>query len=390
MRIEEIRGGLVARLRERLPEIEQATITRVHAISDRAEAKDPVYLEGLRSAVGAAINYALEALGSNEDRPPPIPTVLLSQARLAARSGISLDVVLRRYFAGYTLLGDFLIEEAEGSTPVRDAALKRLLRTQAALFDRVIGVVSEEYGREAVRPGSFEERRADLVRRLLDGELLDAPELEYDFDANHLGLIANGQEGGEEIRRLAAAFDCRFLVVHPDDGTAWAWLSSRRAFDFSGLQDHLSAKRRHPLSLAMGEPGRGLVGWRFTHRQAQAALPIALRCAPMPVRYGEYALLAAALQDSLFGTSLRELYLDPLARERDGGVALRQTLRAYFAASRNGASAASMLAVSRQTVSKRLRTVEQRLGRSLVDCAAEIEVALGLEDFDHFGAFPTT
>jgi hypothetical protein len=39
--------------------------------------------------------------------------ILLVQARLAARSDVSLDIVLRRYFAGYSLLGDFLVGEAD-------------------------------------------------------------------------------------------------------------------------------------------------------------------------------------------------------------------------------------------------------------------------------------
>lgn len=48
--------------------------------------------------------------------------------------------------------------------------------------------------------------------------------------------------------------------------------------------------------------------------------------------------------------SLGQLYLEPLARERDGGQMARETLRAYFGAERNGASAAPVLGVSRQTV----------------------------------------
>jgi hypothetical protein len=35
--------------------------------------------------------------------------------RLAARKGVRLDTVLRRYLAGYTLFGDFLIEETEAA-----------------------------------------------------------------------------------------------------------------------------------------------------------------------------------------------------------------------------------------------------------------------------------
>jgi DNA-binding PucR family transcriptional regulator len=99
-----------------------------------------------------------------------------------------------------------------------------------------------------------------------------------------------------------------------------------------------------------------------------------------PVRYADVALLSSMVQDDLLSASLRELYLLPLDDERGGGVTLRETLRAYFAAGRNGASAAAALNVSRQTITNRLQTVEARVGRSLVDCATTIEVALRLDE----------
>jgi DNA-binding PucR family transcriptional regulator len=79
---------------------------------------------------------------------------------------------------------------------------------------------------------------------------------------------------------------------------------------------------------------------------------------------------------------LRSLYLEPLERERGGGEAARDALRAYFAADRNVSSAAAMLGVSRQAVAKRLRSVEERLGRSLASCGTELEAALRLEGAD--------
>jgi DNA-binding PucR family transcriptional regulator len=97
------------------------------------------------------------------------------------------------------------------------------------------------------------------------------------------------------------------------------------------------------------------------------------------VRYREVALLAAALRDDVLSSSLNEIYLAPLAQERDGGATLRQTLRAYFAAERNVSSAAARLEVSRKTVRSRLRAIEQRVGRSLDACAAEMEIALRLQ-----------
>jgi DNA-binding PucR family transcriptional regulator len=118
-------------------------------------------------------------------------------------------------------------------------------------------------------------------------------------------------------------------------------------------------------------------------------MPIALRSPQVLVRYADVALLASILQDDLLATSLQQLYLAPLGAERDGGQALRETLRAYFAAERNVSSAAAALAVSRQTVINRLRTIEQRFDRPLNKCAAEVEAALSLEDLGYPDSFYT-
>src|SRR5262249_23743954 len=105
-------------------------------------------------------------------------------------------------------------------------------------------------------------------------------------------------------------------------------------------------------------------------------------------RYADVALEASMLQDELLVTSLRELYLNPLADERDGGEALRQTLQAYIAAGRNLSSAAALLRVSRRTVANRLRAVEGKLGRVLSGAMAEIEAALRLRDLEAESADP--
>lgn len=82
----------------------------------------------------------------------------------------------------------------------------------------------------------------------------------------------------------------------------------------------------------------------------------------------------------MLATSLQNLYLEPLAEERDGGEVARETLRAYFAAQRNVSSAAAALGVNRHTVSNRLRAIEVRLGRSLTASGTEIEAALCLAE----------
>jgi DNA-binding PucR family transcriptional regulator len=141
------------------------------------------------------------------------------------------------------------------------------------------------------------------------------------------------------------------------------------------------------LTISVGEPGGGLSGWRLSHRQAAAALPIALRRAQPIVRYAEVGLIASAYQDEVLRASLRQLYLEPLERDRDHGAAARETLRAYFDANGNTTSAAAALGVTRQTVNNRLRAVEQRLGRCIGECASELSTALGLEELDQVPVF---
>jgi len=375
------RAELAERLRARREEIEQAVMTRVYAIADPTSAADPTYVESLRLAVSTALDYGFACIEKGEERAPPLPTVLLGEARLAARNGVSLDTVLRRYFAGYALLGDFLVESARKGGLFDGTQLTPVLRAQAALFDRLLAAIGEEHARELQsRIESSEQRRAERVERLLAGELLDTSGFAYDFDSCHIGAIAVGPGAPEALRSLAATLDCRLLLIRRGHETAWAWFGARRLVDFDRIADLIARNWPEQISLAVGEPAPELEGWRHTHRQAGAALPIALRGSRSVVRYGEVALLASMLQDDLLVTSLREMYLAPLKRERDGGASLRETLHAYFEAERNISSAAAALGVSRQTVNRHLQAIERRLGRPLGDCALEVEATLRLEE----------
>jgi hypothetical protein len=367
----------------RRTEIEEALLNRVYAIQQPTDVPNPAYADGLRAAVLAGLDYLLAGIEADDSRPGPVPAELLAQARLAAQEGVSLDTVLRRYLLCHTLLGDFLIQEAEGVELMDHAALQQLLRLQAALVDGLIAAVANEYARAGrAAPRTTEQRRVGVVKQLLAGDLVDPVELEYDLDLCHLGLVGAGPGAEEAVRRVTGAMDCCRLLVCPEGGLVWAWIGSGRAIEVGELLGAALSVLPRGIGLAVGEPMHGLVGWRLTHRQAEMALPIAVK-GPQPiVRYSVVALLASALRDEILGNSLRDAYLIPLAEGRDGGDALRQTLRAYFLAGRNASSAAAALRISRQTVNERLRKVEDRLGRSIDGCAPELETALRLREFD--------
>lgn len=375
---------LDTQLHARRAELEQAILARIYGIGDTSGVADQQYVAGFQDAVSAAVDYGIAAIQVGQDwRSPPVPSQLLVQARLAARNGVSLDTVLRRYCGGNTHFSDVLIEEAAGARVSR-SELKRLLRAQATSFDRLIAAVSEEYSREAqAHPRTGEQRRALLVERLLAGELLDVAELAYDVDSWHLGFVAAGQEASCAIRELAATLDRALLLVDRGEDFAWGWLGGQRPYEPSERERLLTAPLPPQASVAIGEPAHGLSGWRLTHRQAAAVLPIAVRGEEKVAQYAEAPLLASIMQDDLLATSLRRLYLEPLRKERDGGGVAKSTLRAYFAAARNASSAAAALGVNRRTVSSRLATIEDRFGRPLDSASAEIETALRLDELEH-------
>jgi hypothetical protein len=379
--MDEIRAELVARLRARSTEIEDAIYDRVRKLSERSEIEDPEYRAGLRATVAESVDYALLGIENGEDWTGSIPSAAAAQARRAARSGVRLDTVLRRYAAGDRLVGEFIMDEA---AQFPNEMMREVLRSQGPHVDRLMASVAGEYMKELeLMRRSPTQRVAERVKRLLAGDApLDAAGLDYEFDAWHLGLIVTGARPAVAARTLSAGLNRQPLVVPRGDQTAWAWLGGRQRLAVIEVERYLAAGVLGDVSLAVGEPRYGLDGWRLTHHEAKAAQQVMLHRAQPLTQASDVILLAAVLRDDLLAKSLRETYLAPLDEHGDSGAVLRQTLRAYFDAGFNAATAAAALQVDRHTVQRRLRKVEEALGRLLQSCHAEIEVALVLEELD--------
>ena len=378
--LETVRAGLVARLRARLPEIEKAIFASLRAgLSGVAEAGDAEYVRGLRVTIVAALDYALMGIEKGEEWSGPIPSAAMVQARRAARNGVGLEAVLLRYTIGNRLLSEFVMEEVDHFP---NQALREVMSTQGALVERLMAAVSAEYKLELERAGrSLDQRRGERVQRLLAGGHVASGEFDYSFeDAWHLGMIAVGARVWEAVRSLGAGLDCDVLSISRGEKNMWIWLGGEDRLPITPIKPRLSAMVDMGVSLALGEPSWGVPGWRLTHRQAQAARLVALHRPRGITRYAEDMLLAAALQDETLATSLQEIYMAPLASQRDGGAVLRETLRGYFDVTGNAATAAVRLKVDRHTVERRLKTIEERLGRLLSTCQAELEVALRLHE----------
>lgn len=389
---------LVARLRARAAEIEQEIFTRVReAVPDPAGDCDAEYLAGLRATVAAGVEFVLR--GIEEVRDPAsvsAPAEAVLQARRAARIGLSVEQLIRRYMVGQALLWEYILQEADRTQLAGEGMeqLREIMHSQAALVDRLVTDVAREHAQERDRARhSPDGRLLERVRVLLaageqgaaaSGDGLGA-ELDYDLQGEHLGVIVKGDEAQQALRDLARRLDRRLLSVPCGPDTIWGWLGSRRP-DTAPPDLEQAVRAVRPIldvRFAIGEPARGLQGWRLTHQQAQAALIVALRWRRALTRYRDVALLSSALKDPPLARALLEIYVAPLKDARNGGgEVLCQTLRAYLAAQRNVSCTAAALAVDRKTVNSRLRAIEQRLGRPPSACTVELQVALQLDELE--------
>jgi hypothetical protein len=360
-------------------QIEEAILARALAVSPVDETSAAEYLAGLRGAAGAALDHGLAAVRWGAERTGPPPAAVLSQARLAARNRVGLEIVLRRYAAGYTVLGDFLLQVTLGRG-IETAEVYSLQRELTSLFDTLVSAVSSEYRKEVEALAKSSSRRfADLVTRLLGGELINTGMLGYELEGWHVGIVFSGLAAAAQLRKRTSRLG-RLLYVEVDGNSAWGWLGSDERLCPEMLESALRDIGSELVTVGIGEPAEATAGWRLSHRQAAAAHRIAQQRQQACVRYRDVALLVALSRDGDLVAFLRDTYLEPLASGRDEGAALRATLRAYFRCGRNLSSAAAALGIARQTVASRLAVVEERLGRS-VDCVStDLEALLGLEE----------
>lgn len=385
--LDEVRVRVVERLRPCRSEIELALYARIQKdVPDSIGDENPEYQASLRATIAAVLGYTLEAI-ERGSVVAPIPPAAAAQARRAARAGVSLGTIQRRYFAGHGELGDFVSRAVEELGLSNDGrALDHLRRTQETVLGHIAASIEQEYLHErelVARP--LERRRIETVQKLLAGEPVDPAELdELDYQLHaywHLGVIATGDTAKDVLVHLRTGLESRLLQVPCGDGAIAGWLGGQHELAICDLERLLSANGYADSCVVIGGPGRGLDGFRQTHREARDALVVALRKTERIVRYADSPLFAAAVQNDTLMRWLKD-FLAPLRSYKDGGIGLLQVLRALIDSECNRRAAATALDIDRHTVESRLRTAEELLGRALPTCLPELDIALRLEELD--------
>src|SRR5271167_4268059 len=96
-----VRTLVVRRLRARREGLVGEIFARVSGDAfSPVGAEDAEYVAGLRATVAVTVEYALDGIEHGEEWAGPIPPLASAQARRAARVGVPLDTVLRRYVLG--------------------------------------------------------------------------------------------------------------------------------------------------------------------------------------------------------------------------------------------------------------------------------------------------
>ncbi|MFF4427735.1 helix-turn-helix domain-containing protein [Streptomyces sp. NPDC001513] len=391
--IEEIREDLSRRL-----------AVAADRLADRTLTEDPAYaaLLGraeLRERIHHHLRQAVEGLVRSSRGLP----VELADARatgaLRAEQGLPLASLLRTYRRGGRLLWQTLTEAVAAHDRT---ALPRLLPGAPALWDvldQLTDALTESYHRtEAVRADREKERRAALLDVLLDGPAADGGPTAAEAAAR-LGLPERGRfavvvvgSGGEGLSAGPAAAKAGATaprVLWRIRGDGEIGLVELGHHPLESVRELLA-----PLGLRAGvspvvAAAAELAG---AHRLAALALRTAPESGgPRTALLDERLPAALVAGQAELAGRLRQVVLGPvLALPAEDRRTLLTTLGTWLACQGSTTYAAQRLYCHRNTVSNRLRRLEQLTGRSLTDPRHVVELALAHAAVVQHAAAPHT
>lgn len=348
-----------------------------------------------------------------------VPEETLEHARLYVRRGVDLSVLLRTYRVGHGVVWRLWIAALDDISPDPTVRLSLRDHTTDTLFrflDVVTGRIVEEYHAERERwSRSAAARRLAMVRELLDGQPVDpataSSVLRLELRGRHVAMVlwtTSGQDEGGGPQRLRRAAEelaserggQRPLLVPVGHRVLWAWLAapddappgpSRSSGAPRSVAPDEASSARPPertlrsdgVSVAIGEPGSGVAGFRHSHEEAQAARRVALLGGRPPgavVHWQRSGLLGLLAGDEELARRFAARELGALAADDDVSGRLRATLATYLREGAHVARTADRLGVHANTIGNRLRQAEVALGRPIDRRRQELQAALLLCD----------
>ncbi|MFJ6216591.1 PucR family transcriptional regulator [Streptomyces sp. NPDC092296] len=352
-------------------------------------------VEVLRRATEASTLDTLTALVAHDRNTLAQSAEPLQNVAYYVRRGIPLDEVVRNVHAGQEFLTQELLGCVEALVPEesRMRVVKDMTRVVIESWSLFARNVSMQYAEEYERwSKSRDGMTAQLVRRILDGVRVDpgeaARELGHGMEQSHVGLVlwlagvdadsARAFDFDAVAREIAAVSlsGGRPLVVRHGFSQADVWLGSPAA----GVADRLADHGAWPAALrvAVGLPGKGLSGFRTTHRDAKAAEHVARlsQTANAVTAYQDVRLVSLLAADAERAGAFARSVLGPLSARDARTAELRKTLAAHIDTNGSVALTSRVLHTHRNTVTYRLHQIDHLLGENRnnteLRCALEL------------------
>ncbi|MEV5778103.1 helix-turn-helix domain-containing protein [Streptomyces antimycoticus] len=363
----------------------------------------PAAVELLRRGNEATTLRALFTLVEGPAAAPPTDEAILEGIHEFVHRAVPLERVLHGVRIGHAATTEaFLRACAELVDP--EAAVDEVTAISRELFsyvddlsDTMIRAYLVEH---EVWSTSAAAARADMVRSLLsDATTTDVGEasrvLGYDLRRTHEAVVVwSDAPNGSSTLQAAATEALRArgatttLVVPVASGRLWAWGTvpsdgTRRTGSWETIADALSRQR---TQAAFGTPGRGVEGFRRSHREARRGERVerlrreAGRVPRHATAYADVAAIALLATDLDAAGDFVRHELGGLAIRSASMEALRTTLYHYIGAERSLVDVARRLHVARGTVTYRVKRAQEVLGHGLDDRLFTLHTALALAE----------
>ncbi len=394
---EQVVRPVATELRAEAPRLTQSMVARMQAAL-------PAVMPDAQTAAENAVSteQSIEALAAGliegiDPRRLELPSATVAFAEAGVHRQVPPSQLVRAYRLGHEYIWQWCFERialrCEGTAALRTAT-ELFTSWTFAYADTAITRVEEAVERERERwLRSALAARGAAITAIISGEERNqdraSSHLRYALGHDHLGLAAvvldrAGDDDPQEvlsqnISRLSAIVDADSHLAHPTGVTTCvAWISRSRAFT---EQDTAALTRRQlpGLRVGVGDPGRGLEGFRRSHVEAGHARRVAADAELTGiVLYRDLAVPALASVDSELAATFVHRVLGPLAGTEDVTRRAAEALTAYLDENRSRTKSAARLHVHPNTVTYRVQQAEQILGRRLDATSLDLRVALAL------------
>lgn len=372
---------------EWLAELDQALLATPAV---QAIAEDPVLAAGMRRATHSNLAHWAEA--NIRDPGAPVPPNLseepLAIARDLVRRGLD-ERALHTHRTGQNAAWLRWMEIAFGLTQ-DPMELRELLHVTARSIsdfnEACIAALTErmQAERDELTRGTHAERRA-VVALLVEGAPIPVERAErslgYALGQEHRAIVLWSESADSDMRDLeqvaetltSVAGTPRFLSVVAGAATLWLWLPTSKEPNTARLEG--ATRQASNVRIAIGSRGTGVEGFRKSHLDALTAQRMLARVSSTKriVSFDRVRLVSLITGDP---EGADHFIRDTLGELASADAELRTTVEVFLEEGCNASRAADRLSVHRNTLLRRLESVDTLLPRPLQDARVHVGVAL--------------